>query len=103
MLVYALEYADDNEACDRNLQGFLDTAESTKSLPPSSTLIYLAGSASAEVIADVALCPFEAVKVLCKLSLDLLEVCQMDFLSLSDQKVLLGKLYCIIGDNPYWR
>lgn len=27
------------------------------------TLIYLAGSASAEVIADVALCPFEAIKV----------------------------------------
>ncbi|KAG6581129.1 Mitochondrial phosphate carrier protein 2, mitochondrial, partial [Cucurbita argyrosperma subsp. sororia] len=27
------------------------------------TLIYLAGSTSAEVIADVALCPFEAVKV----------------------------------------
>ncbi|XP_057445799.1 mitochondrial phosphate carrier protein 3, mitochondrial-like [Lotus japonicus] len=27
------------------------------------TLIYLAGSASSEVIADVALCPFEAVKV----------------------------------------
>ncbi|XP_012567592.1 mitochondrial phosphate carrier protein 3, mitochondrial-like [Cicer arietinum] len=27
------------------------------------TLIYLAGSASAEVIADVALCPFEAMKV----------------------------------------
>lgn len=27
------------------------------------TLIYLAGSASAEVVADVALCPFEAVKV----------------------------------------
>ncbi len=27
------------------------------------TLIYLAGSASAEVIADVSLCPFEAVKV----------------------------------------
>lgn len=27
------------------------------------TLIYLAGSASAEVFADVALCPFEAVKV----------------------------------------
>jgi solute carrier family 25 (mitochondrial phosphate transporter), member 3 len=27
------------------------------------TLIYLAASASAEVIADVALCPFEAVKV----------------------------------------
>ena len=27
------------------------------------TLIYLAGSASAEFIADVGLCPFEAVKV----------------------------------------
>lgn len=27
------------------------------------TLIYLAGSASAEVIADIALCPMEAVKV----------------------------------------
>lgn len=27
------------------------------------TVIYLAGSASAEVIADVALCPMEAVKV----------------------------------------
>lgn len=27
------------------------------------TMIYLAGSASAEVIADVALCPLEAVKV----------------------------------------
>ncbi|KAK1407143.1 hypothetical protein QVD17_38754 [Tagetes erecta] len=27
------------------------------------TLIYLAGSASAEIIADVALCPFEAVKI----------------------------------------
>ncbi|VAI75734.1 unnamed protein product [Triticum turgidum subsp. durum] len=27
------------------------------------TLIYLAGLASAEVIADIALCPFEAIKV----------------------------------------
>ncbi|KAM1156730.1 hypothetical protein ACFX2B_027189 [Malus domestica] len=36
MLVYTLEYAGNNETCDRNLQGFLDTAESTKSLPPSS-------------------------------------------------------------------
>lgn len=36
MLVYALEYASDNEACDRNLEGFLQTVESTKSLPPSS-------------------------------------------------------------------
>ncbi|XP_068336579.1 proline dehydrogenase 2, mitochondrial-like [Pyrus communis] len=36
MLVYALEHAGDNEACDRNLQGFVDTVESAKSLPPSS-------------------------------------------------------------------
>ena len=36
MLVYALEYASDNESCDRNLQSFLDTVESTKSLPRSS-------------------------------------------------------------------
>ncbi|KAL5582028.1 hypothetical protein UlMin_014470 [Ulmus minor] len=36
MLVYALEYASDNESCDRNLAGFLSTAESTKALPPSS-------------------------------------------------------------------
>ncbi|KAF4348099.1 hypothetical protein F8388_010049 [Cannabis sativa] len=36
MLVYALEYAADNESCDRNLDGFLQTVESTKSLPPSS-------------------------------------------------------------------
>ncbi|KAM0972398.1 hypothetical protein ACFX1X_020434 [Malus domestica] len=35
MLVYALEYVGDNEAYDRNLQVFLDTAESIKSLPPS--------------------------------------------------------------------
>ena len=27
------------------------------------TLIYLAGSASAEFFADIALCPFEAIKV----------------------------------------
>ena len=27
------------------------------------TVIYLAGSASAEFVADIALCPFEAVKV----------------------------------------
>ena len=32
---------------------------------PPQNLIYLAGSASAEFIADIALCPFEAVKVHC--------------------------------------
>lgn len=36
MLVYALEYAAENDACDRNLDGFIRTVHSTKSLPPSS-------------------------------------------------------------------
>ena len=36
MLDYALEYADDEESCDRNLDGFLKTIEATKSLPPGS-------------------------------------------------------------------
>ncbi|KAH7532836.1 hypothetical protein FEM48_Zijuj04G0064700 [Ziziphus jujuba var. spinosa] len=35
MLDYALEFACDNESCDRNMEGFLTTIESTKSLPPS--------------------------------------------------------------------
>ena len=33
------------------------------SLPPIRTLVYLAASASAEFLADIALCPFEAIKV----------------------------------------
>ncbi|KAG4178882.1 hypothetical protein ERO13_A10G071150v2 [Gossypium hirsutum] len=53
------------------------------------TLIYLAGSASAEVIADVALCPFEAVKVRVQTQPGFARVCLMVFPSLSDQKVLL--------------
>lgn len=36
MLDYALEFVDDNQACDRNLTEFLRTVESAKSLPPSS-------------------------------------------------------------------
>lgn len=36
MLDYALEYADDDVACDQNLDGFLRTIESTRSLPPAS-------------------------------------------------------------------
>ena len=36
MLVYAVEYASDNQSCDRNLEAFLDTVEIAKSLPPSS-------------------------------------------------------------------
>ncbi|KAM1015655.1 hypothetical protein ACFX2J_045174 [Malus domestica] len=54
MLVYALEYAGDNEACDRNLQGFLDTAESTKSLPPSSV--------SCIIVKITAICPTNLLK-----------------------------------------
>jgi proline dehydrogenase len=36
MLVYAVEYASDNVSCDRNLEAFLQTVETAKSLPPSS-------------------------------------------------------------------
>lgn len=46
------------------------------------TLIYLAGSASAEVIADIAFCPMEAVKVHARHNLALREVYQMVFQSL---------------------
>ncbi|XP_052195408.1 proline dehydrogenase 2, mitochondrial-like [Diospyros lotus] len=35
MLVYALEHAADNQSCDRNLDGFVRTVESTKSLSAS--------------------------------------------------------------------
>ncbi|GAB4831777.1 hypothetical protein Ancab_005789 [Ancistrocladus abbreviatus] len=37
MLVYGSEHAHDNESCDRNFDKFLQTVESTKSLPSSST------------------------------------------------------------------
>ncbi|CAN0916267.1 Proline dehydrogenase 2, mitochondrial [Linum grandiflorum] len=36
MLDFAVEYTPDNEACDRNLEGFLETVDSAASLPPSS-------------------------------------------------------------------
>ena len=36
MLDYAVEYAGDNQSCDRNLEAFLRTVEIAKSLPPSS-------------------------------------------------------------------
>ncbi|CAN0884279.1 Proline dehydrogenase 2, mitochondrial [Linum grandiflorum] len=36
MLDFAVEYTCDNDACDRNLDGFLDTVDSAISLPPSS-------------------------------------------------------------------
>ncbi|XP_062106388.1 proline dehydrogenase 2, mitochondrial-like [Humulus lupulus] len=54
MLVYALEYATDNESCDRNLEGFLRTVESTKSLPPSS--------ASFIIVKISAICPMAVLE-----------------------------------------
>ncbi|XP_052205600.1 proline dehydrogenase 2, mitochondrial-like [Diospyros lotus] len=48
-LAYALEHATDNESCDRNLEGFVGTVESTKSLPRSS--------ASFVVLKITAICP----------------------------------------------
>ncbi|CAH1423109.1 unnamed protein product [Lactuca virosa] len=54
-------------ACKFGFYEFFKKAYSDISGPENAakykTLIYLAGSASAELIADIALCPFEAVKV----------------------------------------
>nr|AKP06212.1 proline dehydrogenase [Eurya emarginata] len=49
MLVYALEHAVDNESCDQNLEGFLKTVESTKSIPQSSV--------SCIIVKITAICP----------------------------------------------
>ncbi|KZV38779.1 mitochondrial phosphate carrier protein 3, mitochondrial [Dorcoceras hygrometricum] len=46
-----------------NMQKYYSDIAGPEYAAKYKTLIYLAGSASAEVIADVALCPFEAVKV----------------------------------------
>ena len=36
MLAFAVEYTSNNDACDQNLKGFLDSVQSAMSLPPSS-------------------------------------------------------------------
>ncbi|KAI3412742.1 Proline dehydrogenase [Psidium guajava] len=54
MLDYALEDAEDNEACDRNAAGFLRTVESARSLPPSSV--------SSVVAKITAICPIDLLK-----------------------------------------
>ncbi|KAA8530518.1 hypothetical protein F0562_005227 [Nyssa sinensis] len=54
MLNYGLEHAADNESCDRNLEGFFQTVESTKSLPPSSV--------SSVVVKITAICPPDLLK-----------------------------------------
>jgi hypothetical protein len=38
MLVYGVEDAHDNDACDRNLKAFLHTIDVSRSLPPSSVI-----------------------------------------------------------------
>lgn len=54
MLDYAVEYAGDNESCDRNLEAFLHTVESATSLPPSSV--------SFLIVKITAICPMELVE-----------------------------------------
>lgn len=54
MLVYALEYAAENDACDRNLDVFIRTVHSTKSLPPSS--------ASFIIVKITAICPMKVLE-----------------------------------------
>ncbi|KAG6715651.1 hypothetical protein I3842_04G005000 [Carya illinoinensis] len=49
MLTYAVEYATDNESCDRNSDAFLHKVESAKSLPSSSV--------SSVVVKITAICP----------------------------------------------
>ncbi|KAL4354190.1 hypothetical protein GQ457_06G026410 [Hibiscus cannabinus] len=49
MLVYAVEHTTDNAGCDRNLEGFLQSVEFAKSLPPSSV--------SSVVAKITAICP----------------------------------------------
>ncbi|KAK7340767.1 hypothetical protein VNO77_21480 [Canavalia gladiata] len=54
MLVYGVEDAHDNDACDRNLQGFLHTADVTRSLPPSSV--------SYMIVKITAICPMSLLE-----------------------------------------
>ncbi|GAY46235.1 proline dehydrogenase 1 [Citrus sinensis] len=42
MLVYAVEHTDDVSECEQNLQGFLQTVQSAKSLPPESASFVIA-------------------------------------------------------------
>ncbi|XP_027349062.1 proline dehydrogenase 2, mitochondrial-like [Abrus precatorius] len=54
MLVYSVEDANDNDACDRNLQGFLDTVRVSRSLPPSSV--------SFVIVKITAICPMSLLE-----------------------------------------
>ncbi|XP_030952751.1 proline dehydrogenase 2, mitochondrial-like isoform X1 [Quercus lobata] len=54
MLDYAVEYAGDNQSCDRNLEAFLRTVEIAKSLPPSSV--------SFVIVKISAICPLKLLE-----------------------------------------
>ncbi|XP_004491772.1 proline dehydrogenase 2, mitochondrial [Cicer arietinum] len=54
MLVYGVEDAMDNEACDRNLKGFLHTVDVSRSLPPSSV--------SFVIVKITAICPMSLLE-----------------------------------------
>ncbi|KAL8113907.1 hypothetical protein AgCh_020987 [Apium graveolens] len=54
MLDYGLEHAYDNASCDKNLEAFIQTIESTKSLPPSSV-----SSVAAKI---TAICPVDLLR-----------------------------------------
>ncbi|KAF2282762.1 hypothetical protein GH714_043171 [Hevea brasiliensis] len=54
MLDFAVEFTSDNDACDRNFHGFLDTIETAKTLPPSSV--------SSVVVKITAICPLNLLE-----------------------------------------
>ncbi|KAK7295584.1 hypothetical protein RJT34_18494 [Clitoria ternatea] len=54
MLVYGVEDALDNDACDRNLRGFLHTVDVCRSLPPSSV--------SFVIVKITAICPMSLLE-----------------------------------------
>ena len=54
MLVYGVEDANDNEACDRNLNGFLHTVDVSRSLPPSAV--------SFVIVKITAICPMSLLE-----------------------------------------
>ncbi|KAJ4825148.1 hypothetical protein Tsubulata_008684 [Turnera subulata] len=54
MLDYAVEFTDDNETCDHNLENFIQSIQTAASLPPSSV--------SAVVVKITALCPLNLLE-----------------------------------------
>ncbi|WJX11191.1 hypothetical protein P8452_01830 [Trifolium repens] len=54
MLVYGVEDAHDNDACDRNLKAFLHTIDVSRSLPPSSV--------SFNIVKITAICPMSLLE-----------------------------------------